>query len=272
MSLTLAELLTRKSALPVAPDAVVRLMATLDEPEVTADRIVAVMASDPVLTGQTIRAANSPLISAGRTILSPLDAVRLLGVDRVRALSISSAIRGRFHTVTPEKLDAVWTVSLLAADIAVALARLTGAHASSAYTAAVLHAVGMFVMHAGMPQAVARLDSLGNAMSPARPRIETDAFGYCYTQAGAALLRTWGLPERLADAIEHQFSPLDAGHGNVLAGLVSLAGWRARAEYLDLDHGTIVATYPDDIGLMLDLDHDMMLSAVRPRELVPQRA
>jgi len=271
MKLTLSQLLSRKSALPVAPDAVLRLMAALDEPESTADQIVSEMTTDPVLTGHAIRAANSPLVSAGRRVMSPLDAVRMLGMDRVRALAVASALRGRFHVVGADKLDAVWSVSMLAADIAVALARLTGFNATAAYTAGLLHAVGLFVMHAGMPEEMAALDALDSPLSPARPRLEMDRFGYCYAQAGAALLRTWGVPSRLADAVGNQFSPLDADHGEALAGIVSLAGWRARAEYLGMDHSMQVATYPDDVGLMLDLDHDMMLNAVRSRDDLPSR-
>lgn len=261
MTQSLDELLAHKLTLPIAPVAVTGVIRVFKSPDVQVSAVVAEVADDPVLTALLLRAANSVGYSHGRKISSPLDAVRTLGMDRVYGLVTAAAVQGSFHAVPTAKLDAVWEVSLRAADFALDIGALIGIDRATAYTAGLLHAVGMLVMSASQPALIRSLDEVHPPMLPRRPRLERAAFGFCYADAGAALLRHWGLPQRFVDALQHQFSPLDEDHHEVLAAVVCIAGWRARAEYCNFNEADMITSYPDEVGLLLGLDPDLMMAS-----------
>lgn len=267
MKTPLADLMSQDLALPVAPMAMTRVIRAFDEANPCADTLARDIGDDPVLTAQLLRSANSAYFGLRRTVVSPLDAVRVLGFDKVRGLVMTAALKSCFHTVEPRKMEAVWTVSLNAADVALTIGNLTGIDRATAYTAGLLHAVGMLVMTAAMPDAMRALDGLSHPMAPARPALEKERFGYCYAQAGAVLLRHWGLPLRFIEAVEHQFSPLENDHHEVLAAVINLAGWRARGEFCKLNEADMSTSYPDEVGLMLGLDPDMMLAGIPGRKV-----
>ena len=261
MNTTPEELIARKLTLPVAPAAVTGVIRVFKSPNVTVTAVVAEIADDPVLTALLLRTANTVGFSHGRRISSPLDAVRTLGLDRVYGLVTAAAVQGSFHLVPAAKLDAVWEVSLKAADFALDIGALIGIDRATAYTAGLLHAVGMLVMSASMPEAVRAMDEVHPPMLPRRPGLEQTAFGYSYAEAGGALLHHWGLPQRFVDALKHQFAPLENDHHEVLATVVCIAGWRARAEFCNLNEADMITSYPDEVGLLLGLDPDMMMGS-----------
>ncbi len=272
MNKTPEDLLAQQLTLPVAPAALTGVIRVFKSPNVTITAVVAEIADDPVLTAQLLRTANAVGFSQGRRISSPLEAVRLLGLDKVYGLVTAAAVQGSFHLVPAAKLDAVWEVSLKAADFALDIGTLIGIDRATAYTAGLLHAVGMLVMSSAMPDAIRSMDEFHPPMLPRRPKLEHTAFGYSYADAGAALLRHWGLPQRFVDALKHQFSPLDEDHHEVLAAVVCIAGWRARAEFCGLNEADMITSYPDEVGLLLGLDPDVMLGSTvswQLRDTVP---
>lgn len=266
MKKNLTDLMALDLALPVVPSAMSRVIQAFDAPNPSAETLARDIADDPVLTMHLLRAANSAYFGLGRTVVTPLDAVRILGFDKVRGLAIGMALKACFHNLEQRKLDAIWIVSLNAADVAMGIGNLVGLDRGTTYTAGLLHAVGMLVMSAAMPDAIRAMDDLSHPMAPARPQQEQARFGYCYAQAGAVLLRHWGLPLRFVEAVENQFAPLENDHHEVLAAVTSLAGWRARGEFCGLNEADMATSYPDEVGLILGLDPDMMLTGIPGRQ------
>lgn len=258
-------LLKKDLFLPVVPAAITRVIQTFDNPDLTPQALAREIAEDPVLTIQLLKTANSAYFGLARNVDTPNEAVRLLGIDKVRALVMASAIQACFHTLSSTKLEMVWSISLNCADVGASVATMLELDRATAYTAGVLHSVGMLVMHAGMPELVDKLDYRVHPASAERPQAERALFGYSYAEAGAALLRDWGLPRRFVDALEHQFTPLDNDRHEVLACVLNLAGWRARAEFCQLTPKDMAITYPCEVGLILNIDHDLMLGDIPGR-------
>jgi len=263
----LIDLMAQDLALPVVPAAMARVIQAFDAPNPSTDVLARDIADDPVLTMHLLRTANSAYFGLGRTVVTPLDAVRLLGFDKVRGLAISMALQSCFHSIEERKLNAIWSVSLNAADVAMGIGNLIGVDRGTAYTAGLLHAVGMLVMSAALPDAIRALDDLSHPMAPTRPQLEEARFGYCYAQAGAVLLRHWGLPQRFVQAVGNQFAPLDNDHHEILAAVTCLAGWRARGDFCGLNEADLATSYPDEVGLLLGLDPDMMLAGIPGRQV-----
>ncbi len=267
MKKKLTDLMAKDLALPVVPAAMTRVIQAFDAPNPSTEALARDIADDPVLTMHLLRTANSAYFGLGRSVVTPLDAVRVLGFDKVRGLAIGMALKSCFHSIEERKLNAIWIVSLNAADVAMGIGNLIGVDRGTSYTAGLLHAVGMLVMSAAMPETMRALDDLSHPMAPARPRQELARFGYCYAQAGAVLLKHWGLPTRFVEAVDNQFAPLENDHHEILAAITSLAGWRARGEFCGLNEADMATSYPDEVGLMLGLDPDMMLAGIPGRQV-----
>lgn len=268
MKAKIAALINNSLVLPVAPQTLARLVASFDAPDMSVDAIARDISDDPVLTASLLKSANSAFFGLTRPVATPADAMRILGFTKVRGLVLTTAMRASFHQIPPNKAAAIWAVSLDAADIAMSLARMTSQDNATAYTCGMLHAVGMLVMHAAMPEAILALDRQVLPMTLERAEAERAQFGFCHAEAGAALAQCWGLPKRFADALEFQYTPLDNDRHEVLAAIVNLAGWRARADFCRLDQSEMATSYPDEVGLILNLDHDMMIGDIPGRAAV----
>ena len=67
------------------------------------------------------------------------------------------------------------------------------------------------------------------------------------------------MPEAVVDALKYQHAPFENRTYEPLAGVVHLAVWRVRAHEAGMDEKEMVVTFPDQVGLPLGLDIDMVL-------------
>ena len=63
----------------------------------------------------------------------------------------------------------------------------------------------------------------------------------------------------MIDALEHQHAPFDNNVYEPLAGVIHLASWRARARDAGLSERALAVSFPDAVGVALELDIDMVL-------------
>jgi hypothetical protein len=63
----------------------------------------------------------------------------------------------------------------------------------------------------------------------------------------------------MVDALEHQFAPFENNVYEPLAGVIHLAAWRARAKEASMDERAMAVTFPDAVGVAMDLDIDAVL-------------
>jgi HD-like signal output (HDOD) protein len=69
----------------------------------------------------------------------------------------------------------------------------------------------------------------------------------------------WHFPQPMVDALEHQYAPFENNVYEPLAGVIHLAAWRARAKEANMNERAMVVTFPDSVGVALDLDLDDVL-------------
>jgi HD-like signal output (HDOD) protein len=185
--------------------------------------------------------------------------VALLGMTHVRSLVMAAALGGSFKSVPGIDLKQFWRYSLQAADIAKSLAGLLHQNQGNAFTAGLIHAIGILVMHIAMPDRMEPLDFSTPPLDLNRAAAERNALGYTYAEVGAGMAEKWQFPEEMVSALANQFSPFEGESYDPLAGLLHLASWRARAQELQLDDNGLAATFPDMVGLTLGLDLDSVL-------------
>jgi HD-like signal output (HDOD) protein len=252
-------LLNYPRALPAMPRAVTDLLAEMNREEPSPRRVGELIGQDPALTTRVLRLANSAFFRVSRRIGSADEAVALLGMTHVRSLVMAAALGASFKNVPGIDLRQFWRYSLRVAEIARALSDLLHQNQGQAFTAGLIHAIGMLVMHMAMPQRMAPINVATPPLDLNRASAERAALGYTYAEVGAGLVEKWQFPRDMVSALINQHQPFEGEAYDPLAGLLHLASWRSRAEELHLDSNGMAATFPDMVGLTLGLDLDSVL-------------
>ncbi|MDW8336869.1 MAG: HDOD domain-containing protein [Tepidimonas sp.] len=255
----LEELLQRPEALPVVPEVAAQLISTFGQDEVDLNRVAQQLERDPALAARVLQQANSAFFRLLRPVHSVRDAVWVLGLTRLRALVLAAAVQSRFAAPPGIELERFWAYSFVAASLARTVCVPRRLDDAVAFTAALLHAVGELVMHQVLPQQMVPLDGQTPWWSLQRPEAEQRMLGYTYAEVGAALAAHWRLPRTLVQAIEAHIHPLRAEPPDPLAAVVHMVAWRARVWCLGNDRDTLIHSYPDAVGELLQLDPDLLV-------------
>ena len=255
----LEDLLNYPRALPAMPRAVTDLLGEMSLEDPSPRRIGELISRDPALTTRVLRLSNSAFFRVSRKIGSADEAVALLGLTHVRSLVMAAALGSGFKNVPGIDLKQFWRYSLRVADISRSLAGLLRQNEGNAFTAGLIHAIGILIMHIAMPDKVAPLNMQTPALDLHRAAAEKAQFGYCYAEVGSGMIERWQFPHEMVSALGTQIEPFEGEVYDPLGGVLHLASWRARAEELQLNSSDLASTFPDVVGLTLGLDLDSVL-------------
>jgi HD-like signal output (HDOD) protein len=252
-------LLARQFNLPSIPKVVALLLVELDKPEVDLKKVNKLIGTDPALTTQLLRLANSEHLKLSGTIKSVSEALAVLNLALVRTMAQEAAQAASVKAVPGIQLQRFWEYSLNVARVSRSLAGVVKQNQQAAFTCGLIHAVGELAMHLAMPEATAALSAKFSPLDLRRASAERNTFGYCYATVGAGFARMWHFPQAMVDALEHQYAPFENQVYEPLAGVIHLASWRARGKEARMNERALAVTFPGSVGLVLGLDIDMVL-------------
>jgi HD-like signal output (HDOD) protein len=190
----LEALLNYPRALPAMPRAVSDLLTEMNKEEPSPKRIGDLISRDPALTTRVLRLSNSAFFRVSRKIGSADEAVALLGLTHVRSLVMAAALGASFKNVPGIDLKQFWRYSLRSAEIARSLAGLLHQSEGNAFTAGLIHGIGILIMHIAMPDEMVPVDMGTPPLDLQRASAEMAAFGYCYAEVGAGMVEKWQFP------------------------------------------------------------------------------
>jgi putative nucleotidyltransferase with HDIG domain len=206
------DLITEVTQLPVQPGAAMRLLWMLEDPRTSAADLGRLIESDPALSAQVIRLANTAFYGLSGKVSSAWRAVTVLGLATVRALATTAAFdlfseKGR---CVP---DDFWPHSVTSAAAAAVLARRVGIQGNEAFSAALLHDIGAALVFRRAPRRHdAVIERLDRDPSATLLDAERDEFGVTHAEVGAAALRVMRFPAEMVEAIGvHHDDPARTG-------------------------------------------------------------
>lgn len=199
--LSLDQVLSRANALPALPQIVARILEMLGDDEANADTLSKHIVSDPAVVGRLLAAANAGAMGASGRVDSVRQAIMLLGVGRVRDITLATAIIDRFTAAPPFDAHRLWLHSVGVAVCAQFVARRAELDVDVAYTAGLLHDIGQLLLFAVAPAAYAETLHLRTVRDIDIIDAEREFMGVDHALAGAELARLWKLPEAVAEAI-----------------------------------------------------------------------
>lgn len=227
--------LARVAELPALPAVVGEILGALDDESEPTERIVGRINSDPVLVARVLGAANSATLGARQRIGTLLEAITLLGFNRVRQLVLMTALVNQFHPVR-KTFDptAFWRHSFAVATCSRVLARAAAANEELAFNAGLLHDIGHLFIVIVFPQEYEAILARMQALDADIVVAETAILGVDHGLIGSVMAEHWNLPDAFVEAIAGHHNP-DATNHAAFSNIVHVAEILAYA----LDIGTL---------------------------------
>lgn len=188
---------------PFSPVAV-RIMLLLRQADVSYRQVCDVLMVDAAFSAEVLRLANSASVGCRFPTSSILQALTVLGIPRVSALTASLALSKFLKPVSklPE-LRLCWRHNLACAIAASRLADNYNMDPDFAYTFGLLHDIGRMGLLVAFPQQYVQLMHEAAASGGCLVEMESRAFGFDHREAGAWLTSQWRLPAELAEVSLH---------------------------------------------------------------------
>jgi putative nucleotidyltransferase with HDIG domain len=202
-----------------------KLMLLTAEADVQLEQIQQVLRTDAVFTADVLRLANSPLSGIRSEIKSVMQAVMMLGLERIKALATTLALRTFLTKGAPSgALLSCWRHNLATSILCERLARILHMDSDTCYTAGLIHDIGRLALLCAYPEKYEQILSLATGEEFDLLQSEKSIFEIDHCQAGQWILKQWEFPKELQEiAFLHHETP-QPGASDLLR--VVHAGWR----------------------------------------------
>jgi HD-like signal output (HDOD) protein len=167
------------------------------------------------MTAKMLQLVNSAFFGFARNVSSPIEAVQLLGIGRIRALALSILIFSAFESrkITAFTIESAWKHSVETALGAQQIARMETEDETfleQSFSAGLLHDLGKLILADNLPEPYEQAIRKSAAEETRLVQEEKLAFGATHAELGAYLLEMWGLPVPLVEAVAWHHTPEEA--------------------------------------------------------------
>lgn len=213
-----AEQLLRR--LPALPTVSTLLLGMMGRTDVNLKEVSNLIVSDAALTGELLRMSNSAMFGARTEVRSILQALAVLGLEKVKGLACTVALRSYLgNALQIPALKRCWRHNLATAVVASEIAEWTRQDSGEAYTAGILHDIGRLGLIAVDPAKYLQIIDNTAYHGGTLYQHEREAYGLDHAVAGEWLATSWGLPRLICSAIHDHHQPLETPYDQI-TGLV----------------------------------------------------
>ncbi|EYC51516.1 histidine kinase [Hylemonella gracilis str. Niagara R] len=255
----------RAVKLPVMPEVAHALIRSLQDRDISAAQVGALVAQDPVLTAKVLRAANGVAMGLQREVESLTSAISLLGLTQVRLLALAACMNVSFPVAPGLNRAHFWRNCMACAGYAQwlaeqALAAQPGLREhldpQQAWLAGMMLRLGELLIVQSQPQALAQIERLPNVPG-SRWASERQALGFTEVDVTAELAQRWRFPDGMVGALQVTATPLawpasTPAHAllNPLGGVLHLASHLADLNSASLQAADAPVLAPETLDLL----------------------
>jgi HD-like signal output (HDOD) protein len=210
--------------MPPFPQVALKVLQLASNENVQLSKLGELISSDPAFASEVLTIANSMLYAPRYPIRSILQAIEVLGANHLQGLCLTVGVRAYLgKSLGHPTMRMLWRHNMACALIAQQIASAGFMDRDIAYTAGVLHGIGLLALAVVKPKEYIHL--LGTHIgTPASLRERERAiFGIDHCELGERLVVEWKLPEDLEEMMSAPHSPRQGGGEWGIAEVVGLS-------------------------------------------------
>jgi HD-like signal output (HDOD) protein len=192
-----------------------QVLALTADPDIDLGRISRVIQGDPAFAADILFLANSSLFGFPSRMHSLSHAIALLGLERIKALGVTVAMRGFLGTRTLSLLQC-WRHSVACALVCEEISAIFEISGEQAYTAGIMHDIGRLGLLKTYGKEMTSILKAEYASMPEVLQAEREALHVDHARAGSWLVEHWCLPNDFSEICEHHHDVPDAADSGIL--------------------------------------------------------
>lgn len=214
---TLDLVLAQAAPLYSPPKVALDVLRLTEEPEVDLRAIRSCLECDPALTVKLLRVVNSSLYGLKGEVNDLNQAIALIGVTPLKMLVLGFSLPDQlFADVMADTLKRYWTETVTRGAAAKLIAEMGwGRGGDEALLAGLLQGIGQLVLIQEFGKDYSDLARTADRDVHTIDRltlVEEESLGFDHRSLSSEMLRSWGLPDSLVNAIALQSNPADIAH------------------------------------------------------------
>jgi putative nucleotidyltransferase with HDIG domain len=211
---------------PSMPGAAVKLLALIDDPDMSVSQIEAILRHDAGLTANILKLANSAYFGIPSKVGSVRQAVVILGLKCLIQMVIASCVGAIMDKPVPGydlPPGELWRHSIAVSVAAEGLVQeLEIGATEEIFTAALLHDVGKLVLGSFVEDGFAEIEA-ALKQDISFEAAEEMVLGTNHADMGAQILTQWSLPSDIVNAVRWHHTPESAGKIDTMLDIVHVA-------------------------------------------------
>lgn len=198
--------------MPQFPESILLLQKELSSPNCSFDSVADTIITDPSLSAEIIRIANSPVYRFPNKIDDVKQAVRSIGMLGVKSVlynyGVNVVFQKRYNKKEIEKINHHSYYVALISSYLMQYKKLNRL-AEDAYITSLLHDIGKIITNSLNGTLVIKLANICKEKHIPLSLLEDLTDGYNHSLIGAELLKKWNFPDKYIDSIRFHHTPLE---------------------------------------------------------------
>jgi HD-like signal output (HDOD) protein len=214
--------------LPPAPKVLHRIQKLVRQEDCSLEMISELICLEPGLAGRVVHMSNSTKFGGASRVSDIMEAIQrvgMRGVQEIVTYALASQLVGQNLNAYNLDANSLWFRAIACGLAASSLAEKNGSDQTEAYTAGLLHGVGLlaFDRHVTQSKSNRRFPSKGYPLDFSEA--EHEYLGFTHADTGAALLDLWGFSKPIINAVKFQMEPEKATEDRQLCMTLATARW-----------------------------------------------
>ena len=209
--------------LPTISEVGHELIKTLNDEDASMKQVSSIISRDPALIAKLLRLANSAAFGLPRGVSSVDDAISMVGMAKVRTLSLASCFNDSFPMLPGLDPKEFWANSMATAGYAQWMAGGIGADTQQAWLTGMMLRLGELLIGQADPATLKEIEKLPH-LPGARWEREKTLVGFTEGQVTGELARRWNFPKEIVLGLQQSYEPINHKPFSRLAAIVNLSG------------------------------------------------
>ncbi len=248
------------------PDIYFQIREMISDPRFSMEDMGQVISKDPALSLRLLKVVNSSFYGFSARIDTVSRAISIVGINDLQNLILATAVVDSFSNIPSDLVDmtAFWMRSISCGVIARLLAKKSAIlHSERLFLTGLLHDIGSLVLYAKLPS-----QSLEVLLTAANNRylvadLEQEIIGFTHADIGSELIKAWGLPDSLAEAIRCYLNPEMALTYKLDTHLLFLAARLSDSAEQNKSVADILAEVPEETLLITRLNEQLITEVMQ---------